>query len=130
MTYSKTSRDIRVTVIPEFVQSESRVDQGRYVFAYHVTIENLGSETVRLINRHWVVVSSGRQIADVKGEGVVGDQPVLEQGGEYRYSSWTIIADPSGSMHGEYTFLSESGHFFDVEIPQFDLVHEASLVVH
>ncbi|MCL4142572.1 UNVERIFIED_CONTAM: hypothetical protein GTU68_005308 [Idotea baltica] len=91
---------------------------------------NLGSETVELINRHWLVFSDLTQIADVKGEGVAGQQPMLEPGDEFSYSSWTTLIDPCGSMSGTYTFCTEDGVFFDVEVPKFELVYFDSSTLH
>ena len=128
--YSKTTRDIQVSVMPDYLPEQSDVEGQRYSYAYSVKLENNGAETVQLINRHWVVMSGGRQIADVKGEGVVGDQPVLEPGAAYEYTSWTTVIDVVGSMYGTYTFYSEKGEFFDVAIPEFHLVYVDDTAVH
>lgn len=122
-SYSETTRNIEVTVIPSYIEEQSDPSSGVYSFSYKVVLKNLGSEGVELINRHWVVMSNESQIADVKGEGVVGEQPVLEPGEEYSYTSWTTIVDPVGSMHGSYTFCSENGEFFDVAVPRFELIY-------
>ena len=128
--YSKETNDITVTVTPEFIASESEPDKGIYIFSYTVRFANKGKETIQLINRHWVVMSGSRQIADVKGEGVVGEQPVLKPGESYEYTSGTVIRDQIGSMYGTYTFVSESGEFFDAEIPKFDLIYVDKTSVH
>lgn len=128
--YREVTRDIEVTVSPSFLEDESDIEQSVYAYAYTVRIRNGGSETVKLINRHWIVLSAGRQIADVKGEGVVGQQPLLAPNDTYEYTSGTIVVDPVGSMHGTYTFYSESGQFFDVTIPSFNLLYITRDVVH
>ena len=78
---------------------------------------------MQLINRHWKVFSAGIQIADVKGEGVVGKQPVLKPGEEFEYSSWTVIKDSYGEMKGDYTFYTEDGKFIDITVPSFSLIY-------
>lgn len=128
--YSATTHGVTVTIFPEFVPRESKPEQSIYVFAYHVTIENRSERKVQLINRHWIVISGGSQIADVKGEGVVGLQPVMEKNAGFTYSSWTVVHDSVGAMFGTYTFRSETGEFFDVKIPRFDLIHIDSATVH
>lgn len=120
-SYTKTTRNIQITVIPSYIEEQSDPKEGIYSFSYKVFIRNLGAEGVELVNRHWRVFSYEEQIADVKGEGVGGEQPLLEPGDEFIYSSWTTITAPYGSMQGQYTFISESGEFFDVEVPRFDL---------
>ncbi|RMG41626.1 MAG: Co2+/Mg2+ efflux protein ApaG [Candidatus Dadabacteria bacterium] len=129
-TYVQKTRDISVSVTPQFIESESDPLENVYVFAYHVVLENTGDQTVQLLNRHWIVMSGGIQIADVKGEGVIGEQPVLEPGDTHQYTSWTVIRDPFGSMYGTYTFRSARGEFFDVKIPRFNLIHIDSSTVH
>ena len=122
-TYSKTTRDIEITISPEYLAEQSDPAEGVFSYSYTVNMRNGGSDAVQLINRHWIVLSGGVQIADVKGEGVVGEQPVLEPGEDYSYTSWTTVVNPVGSMSGSYTFYSESGEFFDVEVPQFELLY-------
>ncbi len=128
--YSLVTKDVRVSVQPSYLPERSDPENDVYVFAYEVSIENLSPETIQLLNRHWIVMSAGHQYADVKGDGVVGEQPILEQGAVFTYASFTVIADPIGTMLGSYTFRSEAGLFFDVAIPEFDLVYFDSSVVH
>ena len=128
--YSKSTRDIKIEVVPEFLERESDVEQSAFAFAYTVTIRNNNQYTVKLINRHWIVLSGGKQIADVKGEGVVGQQPTLRPGEEFEYTSGTMIVDSVGSMHGTYTFQNEMGEFFDVAIPSFNLHYMTSEAIH
>lgn len=129
-TYTLVTRDVQVTVTPKFLEERSDVDSDVYVFIYEVTIENHGNENIQLLNRHWLVMSGGAQYSDVKGDGVVGEQPVLKPGDGFTYASFTVIDEPVGSMLGSYTFRSENGEFFDVTIPEFDLVFIESAQIH
>ena len=121
--YSQVTRDIRVSVLPEHLEDKSDPNAGIFAFAYAVRIENLGQETAQLIERHWIISSNGAHFAEVVGPGVVGEQPTLEHGGIFEYSSSAIIHHPIGSMHGSYTFRGSAGDFFQVEIPKFDLLY-------
>lgn len=129
-SYSQTTAQVRVTVFPEFLPDRSEINRGIYAHAYRVVIENIGTDTIQLLNRHWKVTSGGRQIADVKGEGVIGEQPVLQGGESFEYQSWTIVKDAVGAMLGSYTFVSERGDFFDVVVPEFPLIYLDRLTVH
>lgn len=126
-TYSEVTRDIRVSVKPEFLERESNLDQRVFAFAYTVSIENHGLPTVQLLKRQWRVFSGGALYTEVDGEGVVGVQPVLRTGEGFTYTSWSVIKDSTGTMHGAYSFISETGEIFDVCIPEFDLVHPDSV---
>ena len=119
--YSATTQNIRVTVVPRFLAEESEVSRGIYVFAYTVTIENHGSTPAQLIGRHWLVFSAGALFNEVKGVGVVGEQPVIEPGESYEYTSSAAISDPFGSMRGSYSFTLPTGESVEAEIPEFDL---------
>lgn len=120
-SYMGVSNQIRITVTPFPLLDRTDPEKGVYAYAYRVELENLSPLKVQLMNRHWRVYSGGRQIADVKGEGVIGEQPVLNPGGGFEYSSWTVVYDPVGSMKGSYTFRTEEGSFFDCDIPEFFL---------
>ena len=126
-TYSETTRNIRVSVIPEFLEEHSEPVNGSYAFSYTVKIENLGLETVQLLRRHWVVNSAGVPYTEVRGDGVVGEQPVLGCGDTYQYTSSSVIKDPMGSMLGSYSFRGEGEEEFEVTIPEFDLVFPGSV---
>ncbi len=128
--FSSTTEGIRVTVFPEFIPEQSNPLQNTYAFAYTVSIENLGGETVQLVNRHWVIYSAEKQFDDVKGEGVVGQQPIIRPSESFRYTSGAIIDSPFGHMEGSYTFRSSVKRFFDVLIPKFDLVFVESNAVN
>lgn len=119
--YSQVTRDIRVTVQPVFLEDQSEPDESRYVWAYHVRIENEGDETVQLLNRHWKITDGlGRQ-QEVRGSGVVGEQPVLQPGESFEYTSGTPLETPSGIMAGTYEMEGAAHLRFDAEIPAFSL---------
>jgi ApaG protein len=126
----KYASEIKISVAVSVEESESDIDLSQFVFSYTVTMENKGSTVCQLVNRHWKVFSGDRQISDVKGEGVVGQQPVLRPMDSFEYTSWTIISDPAGYMEGYYTFQSEDGVFFDVTIPSFSLEFRNRSNVH
>jgi ApaG protein len=121
MQYSTTTREIRVSVKPTFLEDQSAPDDGRFVWAYHVRIENLGRETVQLRSRHWRITDARGERYEVKGPGVVGEQPVLEPGDVYEYTSGTPLTTPSGIMMGAYQMENERGEMFDIQIPAFSL---------
>ncbi len=125
--YTSITRGVRVTVRPEHLVEQSDPEQSVYAFAYTMRIENIGGETVQLLERHWLINSAGVQIAEVVGPGVVGEQPVLGPGDAFEYTSSAVIHDPIGSMEGTYTFKASTGQFFDVSIPRFDLVYPTIL---
>ncbi len=122
--------DIEVLAEPKFVPGKSNLDKNSYVYAYTVSIKNNSDQVVQLLNRHWRIYSAGIQIADVKGEGVIGEKPVLNPGQEYSYSSWTVVRDIVGEMKGQYTFYREDGKFLDVSVPAFQLLYIDESRVH
>ena len=113
--------NIRVTVDTVYVEDQSDPETNRYVFAYTITIENSGSITARLLNRHWIITDASGQVQEVKGEGVVGEQPILQPGGTFRYTSAAMIETPLGTMTGAYEMVADDGVRFDAEIPAFKL---------
>ena len=119
--YSETTRAIRITVKPFFLEDQSSPEESHYVWAYHVRIENQGPETVQLRNRYWRITDSLGRIQEVRGAGVVGEQPVLRPGETFEYTSGTPLGTPSGIMVGSYQMESASGERFDVNIPAFSL---------
>ncbi len=119
--YTETTRSIQVTVQPIYLEEQSAPDEQRFVWAYHVRIENQGPETVQLRTRHWRITDGIGRIQEVKGAGVVGEQPVLEPGGSFEYTSGTPLPTPSGFMVGSYQMETRSGERFDVAIPAFSL---------
>lgn len=119
--YISTSNDITVTVTPIFLEDQSDPDEDHFVWAYQVRIENNGAETVQLRARYWCITDANGLVQEVRGSGVVGEQPVLEPGESFEYTSGTQLATPSGIMVGSYQMQTDHGDRFDVEIPAFSL---------
>ena len=119
--YSEITKSIRVTVVPAFLDEHSSPEDDKYVWAYEVRIENLGEETVQLINRYWSITNSLGQTQTVQGPGVVGEQPILKPGEYFEYTSGTPLSTPSGLMMGTYQMENNDGKLFDVSIPAFSL---------
>lgn len=119
--YSETTRSIRVTVKPIYLEDQSSPADSHFVWAYHVQIENMGSDKVQLMTRYWHITDSLGRVQVVRGAGVVGEQPVLEPGAFYEYTSGTPLATPSGVMMGSYEMETANGDRFDVTIPAFSL---------
>ena len=120
--YSATTRDITVTVRAVFLQDQSDAEQGTWVWAYQVWIENGGSETVQLLRRTWRITDARGRMQMVQGDGVIGEQPVLDPGETFEYTSGTPLETPSGFMAGQYHMVATlTGEPFDVEIPAFSL---------
>ncbi len=120
--YSATTRAIRVTVRAFYLADQSEPEAGRYVWAYRVAIRNEGRETVQLMKRSWVITDGLGRTQQVHGEGVVGEQPMLEPGGSFEYTSGTPLQTPSGFMRGAYHMVvTATGETFDVKIPAFSL---------
>jgi ApaG protein len=119
--YSSSTRDIKVTVQPFYLEDQSAPEEDHYVWAYHVKIENTGGETVQLRTRHWHITDAEGRVQEVRGPGVVGEQPVLGPGDDFEYTSGTPLQTPSGIMMGSYQMESKTGECFDVQIPAFSL---------
>jgi ApaG protein len=119
--YAETTGAITVTVEPIYLEDQSDPDENHFVWAYHVRIENHGQRTVQLMTRHWRITDSLGKVHEVRGDGVVGEQPVLTPGGTFEYTSGTPLSTPSGIMDGSYQMVSETGERFDVKIPAFSL---------
>ena len=113
--------DISIDVATDYVDDQSDPAGGRYVFAYTVTISNQGNTPARLVSRHWVITDGNGKVQEVDGDGVVGEQPHLNPGEEFRYSSGAVLETPVGSMQGRYRMLSDDGIGFDAPIPAFTL---------
>ena len=112
---------IAVTVAVQYVDAESDPARDRYVFAYTITISNHGAAPGQLLNRHWLITDAAGQVEEVRGPGVVGQQPRLEPGQSFRYTSGAILKTPVGAMQGEYEFTDDNGEHFEVPIPPFSL---------
>ena len=119
--YSETTKSIQVTVKPTYLEDQSAPAEGHYVWAYQVEIKNLGQAKVQLLNRHWKITDSLGRIQEVRGPGVVGEQPVLEPGASFEYTSGTPLSTPSGIMAGTYEMQMENGDTFLIAIPAFSL---------
>ena len=115
------TRGIAVSVEPAYLEARSSPDDSQYFWAYRIVIENRGRETVQLLSRHWMITNARGVLNEVKGPGVVGEQPVLKPGESYAYTSGAPLDTPSGMMGGAYQMESESGERFDIEIPTFSL---------
>lgn len=112
---------INVDVETTYIQEQSEPDDNRYVFAYTITITNKGSIPAQLISRHWIITDANNKVQEVRGEGVVGEQPHLKPGDSFRYTSAAMIETPVGCMQGEYQMIADDGFEFDAEIPVFNL---------
>ena len=119
--YLAITRGIAVSVEPAYLEANSSPESSQYLWAYRVTIENQGRETVQLLSRHWMITNARGELTEVKGPGVVGEQPVLKPGESYQYTSGAPLNTPSGMMGGAYQMENESGERFDIEIPTFSL---------
>ncbi len=119
--YQKETQAIEVTVKPFYLEEQSEPEQNHYVFAYHVRIQNNGGDTVQLMNRHWQITDGFGRIQEVRGPGVVGEQPVLSPGEAFEYTSGCPLNTPSGIMVGSYEMETAEGQRFNVDVPAFSL---------
>ena len=123
--HSATTRDITVRVSVSYLPEQSEPGKGRWFWAYHVRIENQGARAVQLVSREWTISDSRGARHEVRGEGVVGEQPVLEPAGSFDYVSGCPLSTPTGSMEGRYFMIAADGSNFEVVIPRFPLVAPA-----
>ncbi len=112
---------IEIKPVPQFIPEQSDPDDSRYVFAYTITIRNLGELPAQLIARHWIITDANNEVQEVRGLGVVGNQPLLKPGESFEYSSGCSLATPIGTMKGAYQMVGEDGTRFEAEIPEFVL---------
>ncbi len=119
--YEQTTRHIRIVVQPQFLENQSEPDAGKFVWAYTINLENLSGETVKLLTRHWIITDGLGRKQEVKGDGVIGEQPTLRPGDSFQYTSGCPLTTSSGVMSGSYGMIDERGQKFDVEIPAFSL---------
>ena len=119
--YSKKTKKINITVNPYFLDDQSEPEDQHFVWAYQVTIDNKSKEKVQLKNRYWKIIDSNGSEQEVRGEGVVGEQPILNPGEKFEYTSGTPLSTPSGFMGGYYEMETNEGKRFDAIIPQFSL---------
>jgi len=114
-------RQIQVSVKTAYLPTQSAPDQNRYVFAYTITITNTGNIPAKLVTRHWLITDANNHTHEVRGEGVVGEQPYLVPGMTFEYTSGTVLETPVGVMRGSYQLVADDGTAFDAEIPAFTL---------
>jgi len=124
--YRAVTRKIEVSVTPRFLPERSSETEGYYFWAYTIGIKNHGAETVQLKTRHWRITDGNGRLQEVRGAGVVGEEPVLKPGESYEYTSGVPLQTSSGFMLGSYGMVSESGEQFDIEVPAFSLDAPAS----
>ena len=117
----ETQCDIRIQVATSYVDDESEPESDRYVFAYTITISNSGNIAAQLISRHWIITDANGKVQEVNGDGVVGEQPLLNPGEEFRYSSGAVLETPVGAMQGLYRMETDGGIGFDALIAPFTL---------
>lgn len=117
-----------VRVSTQFLDEQSDKEKGPYVFAYTIEIENVGQRTAQLLSRHWIITDAHNVVQEVKGDGVVGEQPTLRPGERFEYTSGCPLPTPVGTMKGTYTFIGEGGEQFDVPVSEFLL--SMSRVLH
>ena len=115
------SCEIRIQVATSYVDEQSEPDQDRYVFAYTITISNDGDVPAKLVSRHWIITDANGKVQEVSGDGVVGEQPHLQPGEEFRYSSGAVLETPVGAMQGLYRMQADDGVDFDAPIAPFTL---------
>lgn len=113
--------EFTVTTVPQFLADQSEPDERRYLFAYTITVRNTGSVAAQLLSRHWIITDSDGKVEEVRGDGVVGEQPVLQPGEAFQYTSGCPLETPVGSMRGTYHCVAEDGTRFEVPIPEFVL---------
>ncbi|HZD52023.1 MAG TPA: Co2+/Mg2+ efflux protein ApaG [Woeseiaceae bacterium] len=118
---SQSDCEISIEVATNYIDEQSEPESGRYVFAYTITIANLGSIPATLLSRHWVITDANGKVQEVRGDGVVGEQPHINPGETFRYSSGAILETPVGAMQGSYRMEAENGVSFDARIPPFTL---------
>ncbi len=119
--YRAITRQIEVTVEPNFIPEQSSAEQSRYFWSYTIVITNGSRETVQLRTRYWIITDASGKQKEVRGEGVIGEQPVLAPGERFEYTSGVPLTTASGFMAGRYQMVSETGERFEIEVPTFSL---------
>ena len=123
--YHRAGDDVRISVLPRFMAEHSDPDEPRYVFVYHIRIENIGERTAQLLWRHWYIHDDAEGDSEVEGEGVVGEQPVIAPNDVHEYESFCVLKGPRGWMEGYYEFRRTDGTTFRGDIPHFELDAES-----
>lgn len=118
---------IDVKAKPAYIPEQSDPGEGRYVFAYTITLRNTGDIAARLLTRHWIITNANGEVQEVRGDGVVGNQPYLKPGESYQYTSGSIMETPVGSMRGSYQMVADDDTHFDAGIPTFTLAVPGTL---
>lgn len=113
--------DIKVDVETRYIEEQSNPEQNYYVFAYTITIRNKGRQRAKLLTRHWIITDSNQKVQEVRGDGVVGEQPELNPGEQFVYTSGTMLETSVGTMKGSYQMLAEDGSRFDAPVEEFVL---------
>ncbi len=119
--------DIVIRAETQYLAEHSQPKQARYFFAYRITVENRGDETVQLRNRHWVITDAAQKVDEVRGEGVIGEQPLIRPGAAFSYTSFCPLRTDFGTMHGEFRMRRGDGSEFDAGIPKFVLSADATV---
>lgn len=119
--YTCTTNLIKIIAVPTYLPQQSVPEEDHFVWAYTIKLENHSQQTVQLLNRHWQITDGMGRVQEVRGAGVVGEQPVLKPGESYQYSSSAALPTPSGIMVGEYEMLGQAGEHFPVKVPAFSL---------
>ena len=122
-----TTRAVRIRVTPSYLEAQSDPRAGLWAFAYHVVVTNLGSEPVQLLSRHWVITDANGRVEEVRGPGVIGQQPVIPPGESFDYVSGCPLPTAMGTMHGSYAMRTARGEEFDAEIAPFTLAEPWSV---
>jgi len=120
-TQAMSNYDIQVSVSTRYIEAESSPEVSHYVFSYTITIINKGNTAAKLLSRHWIITDANNRIQEVKGKGVIGEQPYLNPGDSFQYTSGTMLETPVGSMQGSYQMIADDGHNFDAVIEPFSL---------
>jgi ApaG protein len=118
---NKSDYKIQIVALVKYLQDQSNEADNRFVFSYSITVSNNGDSTVQLLSRHWIITDGNNQVQEVRGQGVVGEQPVIKPGQSFAYTSGSVLSTPVGTMTGSYQMVTEDGKKFDVTIPQFVL---------
>ena len=118
---SQIEEPVQIDVVTQYLENQSDPDQEQFAFAYTISITNRGEEAVQLLSRHWIITDANTRVQEVRGDGVVGEQPLLNPGENFTYTSGAVIATTVGTMHGSYTMLRPDGSTFEAPIAAFRL---------
>ncbi|WP_434515188.1 Co2+/Mg2+ efflux protein ApaG [Dechloromonas sp. ARDL1] len=118
---------IEVSPMPQFIPEQSDPENDRYIFAYTITVKNIGEIPAQLVSRHWIITDANNEVQEVRGLGVVGKQPLLQPGESFQYTSGSSLTTPIGTMKGSYQMVAEDGTHFEAEIPEFVLAMPRAL---